>query len=300
MNTYSKFIPNVFLAKCSEEHEKGEEITLITRRGKENKHIVFNLVKKDSEFFYYSIVRSDGFNAQEYAKKKAEKNRKIVSNAEKKSNEYYEKSNQHRDFLSLGEPIKIGHHSERRHRKIIEQAHNNMSKSVEFSKKAESYEGKIDYWESKTNDINLSMPESIEYFEYKLKQAKEKHAILKDNPEKRTHSFSLTYAKKEVNELTDKVKFAVKLWGDPEEIEQINKEEQEKAKKKASKKGNFEQLIEKYGGFWFFGSDVEKFKSEHKALIDKGYIEEGEKVTHIIAGLYVPVKNKDLFIAEMK
>lgn len=24
MNTYSKYVPNVFLAKCSEKHEKGE------------------------------------------------------------------------------------------------------------------------------------------------------------------------------------------------------------------------------------------------------------------------------------
>ena len=30
MNTYSKYVPNVFLAKCSEKHEKGEviEVTL--------------------------------------------------------------------------------------------------------------------------------------------------------------------------------------------------------------------------------------------------------------------------------
>ena len=62
MNTYAKYTANVFVAKCTEEHAKGEEIILTTKRGKENKHIVFNLVKKNDGFFYYSIVRADGFN----------------------------------------------------------------------------------------------------------------------------------------------------------------------------------------------------------------------------------------------
>ena len=43
-------------------------------------------------------------------------------------------------------------------------------KSVELSDKAESHENKAAYWESKANDINLSMPESVEYYEFKLDQ----------------------------------------------------------------------------------------------------------------------------------
>jgi hypothetical protein len=30
-NTYSKYVPNVFLAKCTEKHEKGETIPLTTK-----------------------------------------------------------------------------------------------------------------------------------------------------------------------------------------------------------------------------------------------------------------------------
>ena len=220
----------------------------------------------------------------------------IALNAEKKSNEYYEKSNQHRDFLSLGEPIKVGHHSERRHRKIIEQAHNNMGKSIEQSERVETYESKAAYWESKANDINLSMPESIDYFEFKLNQAKEKHTLLKEDPSKRSHSYSLTYAKKELNDLTDKVKLAVRLWGTPEEVDQLNKEKEEETKKKLSKKGKFDQLLEEYGGFFFFGSDTEQFKEKYNVLVDKGYLEQDEKVCHIVGGLYVPVKYKEKFI----
>lgn len=214
MNTYTKYAPNVFVAKCTEPHEKGETIPVTTKYGKENDSIVFNLVGQKDGFYYYSIVRADGFNVQEYAKRRAEKLQNAAINAENKSNAYYEKSNTHRDFLSLGEPIKIGHHSERRHRRIIEQAHNNMGKSVEMSKKASDYADRAEYWEDRASTINLSMPESLEYYEFKLEEAKAHHQDLKDNPEKRSHSFSLTYAKKTVNELEAKVKKAVKLWGE--------------------------------------------------------------------------------------
>ena len=36
MNTYSKFYPNVFLAKCAELHDKGETIEMTTQYGKKN------------------------------------------------------------------------------------------------------------------------------------------------------------------------------------------------------------------------------------------------------------------------
>ena len=39
MNTYYKFAPNVFLAKCDEKHEKGETIEVTTKYGKENDSI---------------------------------------------------------------------------------------------------------------------------------------------------------------------------------------------------------------------------------------------------------------------
>jgi hypothetical protein len=62
--------------------------------------------------FLYSITRADGYNTQERAKAKAEKYSSYAASAEKKSTEYYEASHEGRDFLALGEPIKVGHHSE--------------------------------------------------------------------------------------------------------------------------------------------------------------------------------------------
>lgn len=65
MNTYYKFCPNVFLAKCDAKHEKGETILVTTKYGKENESIVFNLIFERDGFYYYSIVRADGFNVSE-------------------------------------------------------------------------------------------------------------------------------------------------------------------------------------------------------------------------------------------
>lgn len=214
MNTYCKFVPNVFLAKCTEMHTKGETIQVETKYGKENACIVFNLIGKKDDHYFYSIVRADGFNAQEYAKKRAERRLAWAASAENKSHQYYEKSNKDRDFLSLGEPIKVGHHSEKRHRKAFEDAHNNMGKSIEFSDKAEDHKSVAEYWASRANDINLSMPESIEYFEFELEKAKIKHEDLKSGKVERSHSFSLTYAKKDVNEMEKKFKIAKQLWGE--------------------------------------------------------------------------------------
>ena len=214
MNTYVKFAPNVFVAKCNEQYEKGEVIDVTTKYGKENECIVFNLVGKGGGFYYYSIVRADGFNVQEWAKSKAEKRKEWAASAEKKSTEYFERSNKDREFLSLGEPIKVGHHSEKRHRRIIEEVHNNMGKCVEYSDKAEEHERVSRYWEARANTINLSMPESIDFYAHKLEQAKERHEGIKSGKYPREHAYTLTYAKKDVNEAQKSFDLANKLWGD--------------------------------------------------------------------------------------
>ena len=212
MNTYHKLCPNVFLAKCDAKHEKGETINVTTKYGKENESIVFNLMFERDGFYYYSIVRADGFNVQEWAKNRAERRREWAISADAKSEEYYNKSNKDGDFLSLGEPIKVGHRSERRHRKALDDALNNMGKSVEMMGKAKEHRRIAEYWERRDSEINLSMPESVDYYEHKLEQAKEYHEGLKSGKYPREHAYSLTYAKKAVNEAQKNYDLAKKLW----------------------------------------------------------------------------------------
>lgn len=214
MNTYYKFAPNVFLAKCDEKHEKGEIIAVTTKYGKENDSIVFNLIAEKNGFYYYSIVRADGLNVQEWAKRRAERRQNWAESAAAKSEEYYKKSQKDKDFLSLGEPIKVGHHSEKRHRKALADALDNMGKSVAYDDKVKEHERVAEYWNEKANVINLSMPESLEYFAHKLEEAIEYHAGVKSGKYPREHSFTLTYAKKAVNEMQKKYDLAKKLWGE--------------------------------------------------------------------------------------
>jgi len=214
MNTYAKYCPNVYVAKCDAQHEKGEVITVQTKYGKENECVVHNLVAKKDGFFYYSITRSDGYNMQERARRKADRLLGLAQSSRKKAHQYYDKSQKDRDFLSLGEPIKIGHHSEKRHRKAIEDAQNNMGKAVEMSEKANEYERRAEAMEMHCGDINLSMPESLEYYTEMLEKATEYHKGLLSGQYPREHAYTLTYAKKAVNDLTKKVKIAKALWGD--------------------------------------------------------------------------------------
>jgi len=214
MNTYYKFAANVFVAKCTEAHEKWSVISVTSKHGIDKNYIVFNLVGKDRDGnFYYSIVREDGFNSQEYAKNKAEKLESYSLNAIKKSNEYQQAATEGSNFLSLGEPIKIGHHSESKHRNLIERNNNRMEKCIEFQEKAGSYDSRIEFWKSKENVINLSMPESLEFYAFKLDEAKKYHADLKNGIIQKLHSFSLSYANKAVKDAEKNLSIAQKLWG---------------------------------------------------------------------------------------
>ena len=216
MNTYIKYFPNVFIAKCDEKHEKGDVIILTSKYGKETEHIVHNFLgytgTKENTMFCYSITRADGFNNQERAKQKVEKLNGYAENADKRSLDLIEKSHEGQDFLALGEPIKVGHHSEKRHRALIDRNWKRMGQAVAEMDKAEAYRQRTAYWEALEGKIDLSMPESLEFFIEQLTDAKDYHQFLKDNPSERPHSFALTYAGKKVKDLTSKVEFAKKLW----------------------------------------------------------------------------------------
>lgn len=212
MNIFRKYCPNVWVAECDEEYEKGETIELETKHGKIVECEVYNLVAERDGKYYYSIVRLED---KTYAQRKAERYNSAAASRAAKSNQYLEASNEGREFLVLGEPIKVGHHSENRHRALIERNWNRMEKSVEYADKADEAARKAEYWENKANEITLAMPESLEYFTAKLEKAVAYHQGLKDGTIERSHSYSLTYAKKDVNELRKKVEIAKTLWGEP-------------------------------------------------------------------------------------
>lgn len=210
--TYAKYCPNVWVAKCTEKCKRDEIINVVTQYGKVNESVVHNLVHEDANYFYYSITRLDGYNTQERAKRKAEQYESWAESRQKKSDQFYEASNEGAEFLSLAEPIKIGHHSEKRHRALIDRNYNRMAKSVENADKADQHEQKAKAWEKRSEVIDLSMPESLQHFSIELEKASYEHHLLKTKPELREHAYSLTYASKRVKDLKKKVETAKKLW----------------------------------------------------------------------------------------
>lgn len=213
MNTYHKYCPNVFVAKCEAKHEKGEIIDVQTRRGKVNKSLVWNYLGFKGEFFFYSITRADGFDRREWAKRRQQRMKKAAENSAKKAAAYREAANEGAEFLALGEPIKIGHHSEKRHRSLIERNHRRMSNWYKNILKQEAQEQKAAYMEKEEVKINLSMPESIAYFTSRVEECKAVHAAIKSGKTMREHDYSLTYAKKAWNAAQKALDLAVKLWG---------------------------------------------------------------------------------------
>ena len=210
-NTYMKYCPNIYLAKCEAEYQKGDVIIVTTKYGKEYEHVVHNLVGHTKAGYFYSITRADGYNIQERAKRKVELYENAAINAQNKMVAIQDSLEQ-REFLALGEPIKVGHHSEKRHRALLARNDNKMRKSYEEMEKARKYKQKAEYLANDTDVINLSMPESLEYYTAKLEEAKAYHLGLKNGSIEREHSYSLTYANKAVKDLTKNVELAQKLW----------------------------------------------------------------------------------------
>ena len=209
MSKFKKFCPNVWLAECTEAHAKGDIIQVENRFGVEVDCEVHNLIRQADGKWFYSIVRTDA----PWAKRKAERYRASAESNAAKSAERWNAAQEGRDFLSMGEPIKVGHHSEKRHRALFERNWGRMGKSVEYDDKAKKAAELAEYWEGRAEEITLAMPESLEHFTAELAKAKAYHAGLKDGTIAKEHSYSLTYAKKRVNELGKKVELAEKLWG---------------------------------------------------------------------------------------
>lgn len=212
MNTYKKFGPNVFVASCDDKYEKGDVITVETKHENEHECVVWNYLGERNGKHLHSITRADGFNSKKRIENKLEKTKQYQDNARARFTKHSDLSNRDSDFLSLGEPIKVGHHSEKRHRKMIKYACNQANKASEEYKKAKSYDDKIDSLSRRVNNVDLSMPESLEYYKEKLEKAVIRHKKLKSGELEKEHDYSMQYALQDVKKLKKKVELATQLW----------------------------------------------------------------------------------------
>lgn len=82
------------------------------------------------------------------------------------------------EHIPPGQPILVGHHSERGHRKLLERSDRKMEQSIAASEKADYYEHKARAAESNTA-ISSDDPAALEKLQAKLSRLQEKQAFMK-------------------------------------------------------------------------------------------------------------------------
>ncbi|MGQ1480532.1 DUF3560 domain-containing protein (plasmid) [Acinetobacter baumannii] len=79
---------------------------------------------------------------EERQSNRQERYEELADKATSKSTAYFQRSSEMADCIPFGQPILVGHHSEKRDRNFRAKIHSTMGKSVEEMKKAEYYENK--------------------------------------------------------------------------------------------------------------------------------------------------------------
>lgn len=106
-------------------------------------------------------------NRKERQESKAERYREYAENAEKRAAAAFNASNAAVAGIPLGQPILVGHHSEKAHRRALERSNGAMMRSVHESEKAAYYRQKAEAAESNDN-IYLGDDDAIERLEDKI------------------------------------------------------------------------------------------------------------------------------------
>lgn len=280
-NIFKKYTQGVYVM-LSDQHglKNGDQATIETKYGKEIEVTVWKILGKHKDGgSLYSVTRNDGFNRKEWLKSKAERQRNASERQACISEEMHTKSQKDKDFLSLGEPIKVGHHSEGRHRKIIDQAWNNMGKSVKAYDKSNEHSQKALTIEARINkEISLDTPESLHLLEQRIQDLENKRDTIKQ----REHaSFELSNIGAKIRRYKQRLSTSRELW-DQDYI---------KAPKKAVKKDDINTLLERHGGFFAFnnGQLNDGLQGRHRG-----------DFYHFGHGLILPKENLEAFKKDYK
>jgi hypothetical protein len=104
--------------------------------------------------------------------------RMLAKKAMERSDLYENSRKSISDFIPLGQPILIGHHSERRHRRDIERMHRYTEKSIEEYEKAKHYENRAVSAES-NNSISSDDPDACDKLQAKIEGAEKLQNIMR-------------------------------------------------------------------------------------------------------------------------
>lgn len=118
----------------------------------------------------------------EYEAKQEARRERLLEAAEKaeaRANGYFHKGDLREEVsgIPLGQPILVGHHSERRHRRTIERADNAMRKGIEESKRAKQLRSKANG--VGTGGISSDDPEAVDKIGERVAELEARQAQMK-------------------------------------------------------------------------------------------------------------------------
>lgn len=103
----------------------------------------------------------------------------LAGKAANDSDAAYNKAHEIGSYIPMGQPILVGHHSEKRHRRDIEKIDNNMRRSIEADKKQKYYQGRAEALLSNTA-ISSDDPNALDKLQEKLDNLKGLQELMKD------------------------------------------------------------------------------------------------------------------------
>ena len=152
---------------------------------------------------------------RERMERRLERREEWAEKAHKRSDAAYGRSNQICENIPLGQPILVGHHSEKRARKDQERIHNAMNKSVAEMKKAEHHTAKARGIQeqldrtifSDDDDAIERLEEKIEKIENECTEAKRINAAYKAVSTKgnRKKFYDMGYGDEQIDALLDRI-----------------------------------------------------------------------------------------------
>jgi len=120
---------------------------------------------------------------KEKQERRLERAEYMAQKHEQASKDRFEQSNKAVAGIPFGQPILVGHHSERMHRNAIKRSDTNMRKGFEHSDKAEHYKKKAENIKSNTT-ISSDDPEAIDKLKIKLDKMEQQRTKYKEHNKK--------------------------------------------------------------------------------------------------------------------
>lgn len=149
---------------------------------------------------------------EERQERKLERYQDLAHKYSKESDEAYKRSSAISNAIPFGQPILVGHHSEKGHRRDIERIHNLMNKSIDYADKSEYFNSKVN---NILNPIAISSddPEAVTKLKEKLERLYKEREEIKSRPHQ---AYELSNLSGNITTVKKRIEYLTKLQNTPE------------------------------------------------------------------------------------